>query len=146
MAYDKEKNQRKVFILPTELVERVGAFQAETGLMSEAEAVRRLLDEALKARDTYKTLIERFLVRLKEVRFLSDAAGILLGHPQVTGMQFDKESLTFTLTNGFECKIEANGNWGVWDQDRNEHDRFPPRERQTFGRSSSPKLDDDIPF
>jgi hypothetical protein len=146
MAFDKEKNQRRVYIFPNELVERIAAFQQETGLASEAEAARRLLDEALKARDTYKTLIERFVAKLKEVRFLSDAAGILLGHPQVSGMQFDKESLTFTLTNGFECRIEANGNWVVWNENRNEHDRFPPKERQSFGRSKTSHLDDDIPF
>lgn len=152
MASDKEKakdlTQRRVYVLPTELVDRILEFQHAMGLTSEVEAARRLLDEALKSRDTYKTLLGRLQSKLKEVRFLSDAATILLGHPQVTGMKFDKEkdAMNFTLTNGLEARIEANGNWAVWDEQESLVEQFPPKQSASFGRSKTSHLDDDIPF
>lgn len=147
MATNKDKpgTVRRVYVLDTELADRIVEFQNDMGLPSEAEAARRLLDEALKSRDTYKTLLSRLQAKLKEVRFLSDAATILLGHPQVTGMWFEKDTLKFHMTNGYACKLWANGNYEVEDEDQRVFDRFPKKEPASFGRAA-PALEDDIPF
>lgn len=41
--------QRRVYVLPAELVDRIRAYGHETGCRSEVEAARRLLDDALVA-------------------------------------------------------------------------------------------------
>ena len=158
MASDKEKSkdltQRRVYVLPTELVDRILEFQRTMGLTSEVEAARRLLDEALKSRDTYKTLALRLRAKLKESRFLSDAAQILLGHPQVTGLNFEKDRMKVRLTNGYEITMLENGQWWAEDENGRNQDQSDdlfdatdkPKARGTFGRQPSPGLDDDIPF
>lgn len=150
MATNKDKagTVRKVYVLEQELADRIVEFQNSMGLASEAEAARRLLDEALKSRDTYKTLIGRLQAKLKQVRFLSDAATILLGHPQVTGMWFEKDFMTFKMANGYELKVWANGNYRVEDDDNRLVEEYPQPEKSKggFGRGSSSHLDDDIPF
>ena len=103
----KSGTQRRVYVLPDELVGRILAFQRDTGLPSETEAARRLLDEALKRRDTYKSIIERFLNRFKEIRILSDVAKeVLAGHPLISTIRFEDDAIHFRLIN--DCKITIN--------------------------------------
>ncbi|NRB16876.1 MAG: hypothetical protein HRU33_04690 [Rhodobacteraceae bacterium] len=76
--------KRRVYDLPTELVERIVEFQKDKGLPSEVEAARRLLDQALKSRDSRETLVGRFLSKLVPGSEPSDsAATVLVGHPLV---------------------------------------------------------------
>ena len=135
MAYDKKLHQRRVY------------------LTSEAEAARRLIDEALKSKDTYKTLVERFREKLKDVPVLSEAAkDVIVGHPLVTKIEFMPDYIGFMLKDGFHASIRANGYWAAYDEYNNEVDRYPPAPKEpkaggTFGRQQpSPGLDDDIPF
>jgi len=101
MASDKEKTLRRVYVLPTELVERITAFQSRMGFSSEVEAARRLLDEALKYREDAEQIIASFAKRMKETKILSDIAkDILVGHPKVSQLKFDDSSVTVTLTDG----------------------------------------------
>ena len=103
----KSSTQRRVYVLPDELVGRILAFQRETGSPSETEAARRLLDEALKRRDTYKSIIERFLNRFKEIHILSDVAKeVLAGHPLISTIRFEDDAIHFRLINN--CKITIN--------------------------------------
>lgn len=156
---NREKPQRRVYVLPAELVERLSRYQQELGLTSEVEAVRRLLDSALKSRDTYETLIERFVERLKSVRDLREPCKeVLVDHPLVTSIAFSDEGVEFRMKAGYEITIRKDGGVSVLDDDRN---RVPyPKKTVSvlgnFGRSSetdrsgggrlSQQLDDDIPF
>lgn len=110
--------QRRVYALPQEMVDRIVEFQKEKGLPSEVEAVRRLLDEALKSRDNLGSLINRFLSRLSVHRVLSEAArDVLVGHPLVRSVTFETsewgdssmEYIRFMLKNGTGAEITENG-------------------------------------
>jgi hypothetical protein len=144
MADEKEKTQRRVYVLPTELVERITAFQNDMGLQSEVEAARKLLDEALKRRDDWRAITRRFLDRLKETRFLTDIGGeVLMGHPLVEGMTFAQDSITFKLTSGEEVTIRKDGT--VYAEDQGQSLELDPRPSRKGGGFSR-ELDADIPF
>ena len=130
MASEKEKGQRRVYVLPAELLERVLAFQKETGLPSEVEAVRRLLDDALKSRDTYTTIAERFQAKLKEVRIMSDAvADVLARHPLISMISYmDDDKVQFKLRNGICVTFSKDARYEAWDENGNR------------------LLDDEVPF
>lgn len=88
----RELTQRRVYVLPTELVDRILAFQKNAGLTSEVEAARRLLDEALMHRDKVADLINRFIGAVKNGSLLPDAVrDVLIGHPRVQGMSFGED-------------------------------------------------------
>lgn len=157
-----DKTQRRVYVLPTELVERIGAFQSELGLASEVEAARRLLDEALKRRDTFDTITGRLIAQIKKVRSLRDAAKeILVDHPLVTQLSFDLFALRFTLSNSIRVEADLSCKATVWDGEDNYYDfgsdvpewaseAHPKRLARSKGQpnrgSLSETLDDDIPF
>jgi hypothetical protein len=141
MANGKEKTQRRVYVLPAELVERILAFQMEVGLSSEVEAARRLLDDALKSRDTFRTLVTRFVSRLKETRIPAEIAkDVLVGHPLVQRINFKDGQIEFGMKDGNEVHIWADGKYDVYDEQENRIDFGPkPQKRNT-------EMDDDIPF
>ena len=119
MADEKEKTQRRVYVLPSELVERITAFQTRMGLSSEVEAARRLLDEALKHREDAEQIIKNFTQKMKETKILSDIAkDVLVGHPKVSQIHFDGPSVRVSLTDGEEITFygHSGGNlkrsWG----------------------------------
>src|SRR5690606_38902785 len=116
MSDDKEKTQRRVYVLPTELVERIVAYQQDMGLPSEVEAARRLLDEALMRRDDWRAITKRFQEKLKETRVLSDIAkDVLIGHPLVNQVKLEPAMITFDLTSGETVSITSSG--GVTAED-----------------------------
>jgi hypothetical protein len=136
----KEKTQRRVYVLPAELVERIVAFQNEVGLTSEVEAARRLLDGALKSRDTYSTLIARFRSRLTETRIPAEIAkDVLVGHPLVDRISFRDDHIEFVMKDGIEVTIWTDGKYNV-EQDGQRIDFGPKPVR------SRTDMDDDIPF
>src|SRR6476646_673720 len=125
MAIVKEKTHRRVYVLPAELVDRIVAFQKEVGLSSEVEAARRLLDGALKSRDTYTTLITRFRSRLTETRIPAEIAkDVLVGHPLVDRISFREDYLEFVMKDGLEITIWTNGKYHV-EQDGQRIDSGP---------------------
>lgn len=111
MSDNKEKTQRRVYALPTELVDRILSYQKEMGLASEVEAARRLLDFALQNRDT----VERLLVRLgqrfseeKDLRVL--ASEILMPHVLVRQVSFNEQGwLTFEMHDKSSGAINQKG-------------------------------------
>lgn len=110
MASDKEKTQRRVYVLPTELVERVTAFQSRMGFSSEVEAARRLLDEALMHREDAEQIIKNFAQAMKETKILSDIAkDVLVGHPKVSQIHFDGNQVRVSLTDGEEIIFYSHG-------------------------------------
>jgi hypothetical protein len=143
MTDGKEKTQRRVYVLPAELVDRIVAFQNETGLTSEVEAARRLLDDALKSRDTYKTILTRFLSRLAQTRIPSEIAKeVLVGHPLIQRIKFIDDGIEFGMKGGFEITISKDGKYVVLDENENlveqSSSRKPLKKRDDF--------DDEIPF
>lgn len=141
MADEKEKTQRRVYVLPTELVERITAFQNDMGLQSEVEAARKLLDEALKRRDDWRAITRRFLERLKQTRFLTDIAGeVLMGHPLVERMSFAQNAISFKLLTGEKVTIQNDGSVHAEDDNGIRLELNP--KNSGFSRD----LDDEIPF
>ena len=97
MADGNGKTQRRVYVLPTELVERIVAHQQEMGISSEVETARRLLDEGLKQHDTALSITCRFQDRLKDTRLLADVAkDVLIGHPQLSTLRMELDRIEFT--------------------------------------------------
>jgi hypothetical protein len=144
MADEKEKTQRRVYVLPTELVERITAFQTDMGLQSEVEAARKLLDEALKRRDDWRAITRRFQEKLKETRMLTDIAGeVLVGHPLIEGINFAPNSITFKLTTGETVTVNKDGTTNAVDEYNNEVELDPKPYRKNLGGR---ELDDEIPF
>ena len=101
MADDNSKGQRRVYVLPRDLVERIDAFQKAMGMQSEVEAVRHLLDEALKHRDSAVEIIQRFCLKMKHTKILSDIAkDVLVGHPKISSIEFSSEIVTARMVTG----------------------------------------------
>lgn len=137
------ETHRRVYALPADLVDRIVEFQKEKGYPSEVEAVRRLLDDALKSRDTLERLIGRFMTRLGALRSTADVSkDILVAHPLVKTMSFSEDSVEFAMKDGWSAKIQDDGNVWVWDpKGQNLWSWEPDSDR--FGPG---KITDDIPF
>lgn len=141
MADVKEKAQRRVYVLPNDLVERIVAYQEAMGISSEVEAARRLLDEALMRRDDWRSITRRFKEKLAETRVLSDIAkDVLIGHPLVNSVHFETALVRFTLTSGETVEVNSAGGVSATDNYNNDLE-FEPK-RPNF----SVDMDDDIPF
>ncbi len=138
------ETQRRVYALPVELVERIVEFQREKGLPSEVEAARRLLDDALKSRDDLTRIINRFLGKLKHLRIASEVAkDILVGHPLVASMSFEKDAVQFRLKDGWSASISDAGWVSVRDdEDKRQSWKAPKGDRFAPGILKS----DEIPF
>lgn len=142
MAVESDKGQRRVYVLPNELVDRIVAYQNEMGIQSEVEAARRLLDEALKSRDDWRSISRRFIEKLKETRVLSEIAkDVLIGHPLVAMVGFEPNLVRFGLTTGETVEITSSGGVSAVDNYNNSLD-FEPRKIPQFPRD----MDEDIPF
>jgi hypothetical protein len=138
------ETQRRVYALPQEMVERIVQFQKEKGFPSEVEAVRRLLDDALKSRDDLERIVNRFLGKLKHLRIASEVAkDVLVGHPLVASMSFSHNGVSYRLKDGWSVSISDTGFVSVrddknkvWEWKHPKGDRFAP----------GGLLDDEIPF
>ena len=118
------ESQRRVYALPQELVDRIVEFQREKGYASEVEAVRRLLDDALKSRDDLTKIINRFLSRLAALRVVSESAkDVLVGHPLVKSIAFinenSVEAVSFLLKDGAGATIDEKGKVDINDAPHN---------------------------
>lgn len=117
MVEKKEGSLRRVYSLPEDLVDRIIAFQKDKNYPSEVEAVRKLLDEALMYRDDPFALITRFTSKLQSLKIPAEVAKeVLVGHPLVTDISFDREAITFTMTGGRRYQIFSNGKAFEWDK------------------------------
>ena len=107
---DKDGMERKVYLLPTELVGRIRAYQEEQNISSEVEAARRLLNEALQLRDN----IEDILVQVKS-RWVQDKdlrvinREILSNHALVEVIRVTDIELNFMLRNKDTGSIDRHG-------------------------------------
>jgi|GEM_PF-2488679 len=149
MADDKEKTQRRVYVLPSELVDRITAYQNEMGLTSEVEAARRLLDNALQARDTVTTLLDKVISRYtseKDLRLI--ASDILMPHSLVKAVSFDEDGdLQFVMKNGHAGSFTTSGKARVCYHDFDDSwSEYPHRPAAAPAGGRFNDMDDDIPF
>lgn len=160
-AGDKPATERRIHVLPVDLLERVRAYQAANAIPSEVEAVRRLLSEALQARDTIDDIMKQVQTAFKAERDLrAIARDILSGHILVSRIDISDGNVTFALRNGDAGTIGHNGEMktgSVDDQGWISTPNIwpPPPVRQTgAGATKSSKgweapgsdLDEEIPF
>lgn len=125
MSKEKETTHRRVYVLPQELVDRIVAFQEEKGYASEVEAVRKLLDEALKSRDDETLIIHRFKQRLQSLRIPSEVAkDVLVGHPLIIDIAFGKDSVDFSVKDRGKYRILSNGRTFVLDEEQDTWDEW----------------------
>lgn len=158
---EKDGVERKVWLLPTELSERIKAFQASQGIASEVEAARRLLDSALQMRDTVPDILRKMKDRYvdeKDLRVL--ARDILVGHTLVASVHFDDDGVWFRFNDGALGRMNKRGLTSIGDDDNQYNGEPawkvfpepPPAARPTVRQSPSwdtPKggeADEDIPF
>ncbi|GCD73996.1 hypothetical protein NBRC3299_0288 [Acetobacter pasteurianus NBRC 3299] len=149
---DKDGMERRVYLLPEELVDRIKAYQSANGIPYEVEAVRRLLNDALQSRDTIDNimrLISDYFKKDSDLR--SIASSVLSSHILVTQINISDQSLKFGLRNGDAGEVTRKGNLRVgtindegWIHiNRDWHDVEPPKSKKT---THPPELDDEIPF
>jgi len=112
---EKEKTERRVYVLPTELVDRIRRFQLDNKIPSEVEAVRRLIDTSLHLRDDVDSILEKFHNKFdneKDLRVLS--RDILSTHPLVSTIQHEQDSVVFILQDRSKGKFRLDGKGFTW--------------------------------
>jgi len=143
----KPGTQRRVYVLPDDLVNRILQFQQEKGISSETEAARRLLDDALKSRDSYLTITQRFLDRLKDLRIPAEVAReVLAGHPLIASINFDNDVIKFRLKDGWEITIGADSEVHVQDDFGSQVDWSESGSKVKKKPLPKSNMEDDIPF
>lgn len=84
--------QRRVYVLPADLVERIRAYQTARGIASETEAGRRLRDHYARYRDLRRSAQE-----------------VLVEHPLVAAIDISDAELRFQTRGGGSGSINAKG-------------------------------------
>ncbi|WP_010508425.1 hypothetical protein [Komagataeibacter europaeus] len=157
MAEDQEKptTERRVHVLPVELLERIRTYQTDNNIPSEVEAVRRLLSEALQARDTIDDIMKQVRAYFRQDRDLrAMAKEVLSGHILVNRIVINDTEVDFGLRNGDAGSIKNDGSMKTgtvqddghiwltsdWPPEPERHDRATKRLPNTSG------LDEEIPF
>lgn len=143
--------KRRVYDLPQELVDRIVEFQKDRGLPSEVEAVRRLLDQALKGRDTIESIVGRYLTALGPGVESGEAAGaVLSGHPLVRAIDFEVDGIAFkfqqpntppllvTIKDNGEISIYGEGRPNALNNIRWEYDPAKPPGKRLFDSMEIP--------
>jgi hypothetical protein len=159
---EKDATERRVYNLPVELLERLRAYQEVTGLPSEVEAARRLLDSALQMRDTIDDIFKKLSARFGEERDLRLLArDVLWNHPLITGVSFGDRNVSFGFKGGESGRIDSHGKLYRQDEHSNGDDWYnytPPTDRKSqptpkavskttsWDPKPSVDLDDEIPF
>lgn len=156
---DKDGMERKVYLLPEDLVERIKAYQSDVGLPSEVEAARKLLSEALQARDSLDDVMRQaalYFMKDKDLRSL--ARDVLTRHILVTRVDIDDHEVRFVLRNLDVGKIDRKGNMEIGTSDNEGWIRFNgkwtmpesklPLTKTSMrdDKTSGLDLDDEIPF
>ena len=118
MAYDKSRLQRRVYLFDNDMVERIDGFRRDQGIMSEAEAVRRLVGEALQAYDTPRSLVQRVrgLLLLGESLAVAVFEG-LAQHRLVETVEIKTDLAHATLKDGTRINIAGPMDWSIEDKD-----------------------------
>lgn len=107
---DKPTTERRIHVLPIELLDRIRAYQSENNIPSEVEAVRRLLSEALQARDTIDDIMKQVRAYFRQDRDLRTLAReVLSGHILVNRIDIEDSEVRFGMRNGDAGSIRRDG-------------------------------------
>ncbi|WP_019998853.1 hypothetical protein [Aureimonas ureilytica] len=110
MADDKETTQRKIYLFPVSLVRRISAFQKREEIANESEAVRRLLDEALRVTESPVDLMYQCRMILERTNSLyAPVKEILVGHPNVESIVFNGDDFDVTFREGVTYSLLKSG-------------------------------------
>ena len=152
----KDGTERRVYMLPANLLERLRAYQVSQGISSEAEAARRLLDTALQMRDTAKDILNTLGARYADEHDLRVLASeILTKHALVKSVFFVDGGVWFRLDNGERGRITSSGKLYYGHAETHEDDWDTYNSKLTDLRSAltrpswqspSTEPDDEIPF
>lgn len=158
---NKDATERRVHVLPTELLERIRAYQTASGIPSEVEAVRRLLDSALQMRDSVTDILDRVSVKYKdEMDFRVLARDVLVSHILVQDISISDFTLEFKLKNGARGSIDGFGSMQVARSEGDLLEEYPFTKKAraaptaptpalaqpSWESSKGDDLDDEIPF
>lgn len=122
-----EENQRKIYVLPKELVERISEFQKKNGFSSEVEAVRSLLDKALLSYQTPDDLLHKINnASRSRLELENTIKNYLFGHPLVENISLNKGRYDFTLINDRQYHIDENNKLYERDPRTGELDSWVP--------------------
>ncbi|KXV70991.1 hypothetical protein AD952_11010 [Acetobacter cerevisiae] len=155
MSEEQEKptTERRIHVLPVELLERIRAYQSENNIPSEVEAVRRLLSEALQARDSIDDVMKQVRAYFRQDRDLrAMARDVLSGHILVNRIDIDDSEVRFGMRNGDAGSIKRDGSMktGSVTDDGNLwlNNDWPRVHEHSTSNWSSPASDRDseIPF
>lgn len=117
MVDEKDATQRRVYVLPTTLVTRIETFQKQRKIASEVEAVRQLLDEALKNRETPSDLAYQiYYALIQKSQTIDVLKDLVIGHPVVESIKKEPDEWVV------ECKGGIKYSFGD-DRTLYEHDR-----------------------
>lgn len=134
MSIENDRSLRRVYVLTADIAERLSAYQAAMGFKTEVDAVRRLLDDALKARDTPRLIAERMRLKLRDVPVIGEVArDVVAGHPLVMSISFEPDSVSFVLKDGTTVTVKANGAWQAVNRGET-IDQWPPKDAHTIDR------------
>lgn len=142
---DKDGMERRVYVLPADLVDRIKAYQSSQGIGSEVEAVRRLLDSALQMRDTVVDILNTLKSKHsdeKDLRVL--ARDVLTNHALVTKIIFNDDRVVFQIRAGEYGSIDNKGH--IYSGDELEYLREVPEVTSWNAPKKGGDLDDEIPF
>jgi hypothetical protein len=161
---DKESTERRVYVLPSEQLERIRAYQTANSISAEVEAVRRLLDLALQNLDTIHDILKKLRSRYadeKDLRVL--ARDILTTHVLVLSVHFLEDGVSFYMAGEMRGKITKDGTTYIaegeehisgWTEYPRPAKKDAPRPAARSTSTSGPSwdaprggdLDDEIPF
>lgn len=153
---EKEATERRVYVLPKELLDRIRGYQSRNGIGAEVEAVRRLLDTALQMRDTVHDILNKLKSKFAEEKDLRVLAReVLAGHILVREVRFEDRAVMFTLGGDMIGRIEDDGriftgyDWERWSEvgaAQPAKGGGRPSGGPTWDAPKGGDLDDEIPF
>jgi len=125
----RDATERRVYVLPTELLGRLRAYQTACGIASEVEAARRLLDAALQMRETINNILDKLSVKYGEEQDLRVLAReVLVTHSLVQEITINDNRLEFKMRNGARGQIGENGSLFIAESEESYfRDYVPPK-------------------
>lgn len=150
--------ERRIHVLPTDLLDKVRGYQKQQKITSEVEAVRRLLTEALQARETIRDILMNMSVSLKSGFDLrSIAKNILSDHTLVKRIDISEMALAFVLRDGAAGEMNHEGHFQTGNEDDQGYIRLTPWDPYALKKNvvkagsggsdvKHSDLDDEIPF
>jgi len=149
---------RKLVTLPPDLADRFEKFRTSIGTPSESEALKTLIEDGLKMRDTPEDLLERCEMLTSRGRSIGDIINLVTkDHPLVQSSVLDQESLIVYLkqsdSEAAQERLRLLRNQSVWRWEaqtgyNGDWEKIKQPKVSALIEKSCPEtdLDDKIPF